>query len=74
MSVSIEDCRERFAEQADGIGCCGSVGEAAREVKLKALRATLDASIAIGGEVTEGELDQAIAARSRDLIRKGISP
>ncbi|TAN56661.1 MAG: hypothetical protein EPN26_03525 [Rhodospirillales bacterium] len=41
---------------------------------LKALRATLDASIAVGGEVTEDELDQAIAARSRDLIRKGISP
>lgn len=62
MAVSIEGRQGRFAEQA------------AREVKLKALRATLDASIAVGGEVTEDELDQAIAARSRDLIRKGISP
>lgn len=62
MAASIGDRRGRFTEQA------------AREVKLKALRATLDASIAVGGEVTEDELDQAIAARSQDLIRKDVSP
>lgn len=62
MAVSIGDRRGRLTEQA------------AREVKLKALRATLDASIAVGGEVTEDELDRAIAARCRDLSRKGISP
>lgn len=62
MAVSIVDRRGRYSDLA------------AREVKLKALRTTLDASIAVGGEVTEDELDQAVAARSRDLVCQGISP
>jgi hypothetical protein len=38
---------------------------------LLALRATLDASIAQGGEVTEDELDAALAARSAELRSAG---
>jgi antitoxin ParD1/3/4 len=42
-----------------------------REAKLAALRATLDASIAQGGEVTDEELDAAIAAKSAELKNSG---
>ena len=42
-----------------------------REAKLLALRATLEASIAMGGEVTDGEIDAAIAAKSAELRRNG---
>lgn len=81
MNVSIGDRWERFVEQAVKGGRYGSASEVVREglrlveereAKLKALRATLDASIAAGGEVAEDELDQAIAARSEELKRKGI--
>ena len=43
-----------------------------REARLLALRATLDASIAQGGEVTDEELDDALAARSIELRSKGF--
>ena len=81
MNVSIGDRWERFVEQTVKAGRYGSASEVVREglrlveereAKLKALRATLDASIAAGGEVVEDELDQAIAARSEELKRKGI--
>jgi len=36
------------------------------------LRATLDASIALGGEVTDAELDAALGARSAELRRKRV--
>ncbi len=42
-----------------------------REAKLKALRATLDASIAQGGIVTDEELDADIAATSAELRSRG---
>jgi antitoxin ParD1/3/4 len=42
-----------------------------REAKLLPLRATLDASIAQGGEVTDDELDAALAAKSAELRGKG---
>lgn len=38
-----------------------------REAKLSALRATLNASIAQGGEVDDVELDAALAVRSAEL-------
>jgi antitoxin ParD1/3/4 len=38
-----------------------------REAKLVALRATLGASRALGGEVTDAELDAALAAKSAEL-------
>jgi antitoxin ParD1/3/4 len=43
-----------------------------REAKLRALRATLDASIAAGGHVTDDQLDAALARRSANLARKGV--
>ncbi|OAN53770.1 type II toxin-antitoxin system ParD family antitoxin [Magnetospirillum moscoviense] len=81
MNVSIGDRWEQFVEQAVKAGRYSSASEVVREglrlveereAKLKALRATLDASIAAGGEVTEDELDQAIAVRSEELKGKGI--
>ncbi len=80
MNVSIGDRWERFVEQAVKAGRYGSASEVVREglrlveereAKLQALRATLEASIAAGGEVTEDELDQALAAHGEELRRKG---
>lgn len=81
MNVSIGDRWERFVEQAVKAGRYGSASEVVREglrlveereAKLQALRATLEASIAAGGEVTEDELDLALAAHGEELRRKGI--
>lgn len=81
MNVSIGDRWERFVEQAVKNGRYGSASEVVREglrlveereAKLTALRATLEASLAAGGEVGEDELDAAIAARSAELARKGV--
>lgn len=80
MNVSIGDRWERFVEQAVKAGRYGSASEVVREglrlveereAKLQALRASLEASIAAGGEVTEDELDQALAAHGEELRRKG---
>jgi hypothetical protein len=38
---------------------------------LVALRATLDASIAQGGEVTDAELDAAMSTKAAELRAKG---
>jgi len=43
-----------------------------REAKLTALRATIDGSIAAGGEVSEDQLDDALAARAGELRRQGL--
>jgi antitoxin ParD1/3/4 len=43
-----------------------------REAKLISLKAMLDASIAIGGEVTEEELDAALAAKDSELKTRGL--
>jgi len=81
MNVSIGDRWERFVEQAVKAGRYGSASEVVREglrlveereAKLKALRATLEASIAEGGEATEDELDQALVIHGEELKRKGI--
>lgn len=81
MNVSIGDRWERFVEQAVKNGRYGSASEVVREglrlveereAKLSALRATLEASLAAGGEVGEDELDAEIAARSAELARKGV--
>lgn len=81
MNVSIGDRWEQFVEQTVKAGRYGSASEVVREglrlveereAKLKELRATLEASIAAGGEVTEDELDRAIATRSEELKRKGV--
>lgn len=81
MNVSIGERWERFVEQAVKAGRYGSASEVVREglrlveereAKLQALRTTIDSAIAAGGEVSDAELDDAIAARAEELRRKGL--
>jgi antitoxin ParD1/3/4 len=81
MNVSIGDRWQGFVEQVVKEGRYGSASEVVREglrlveereARLAALRATLDASIAQGGEVTDDELDEAIAARSAAWRSAGV--
>ena len=81
MNVSIGDRWENFVDQALKAGRYSSASEVVREglrlveereTKLLALRATLEASIAAGGEVTDQEIDAAIADRSDELRRNGV--
>ncbi len=81
MNVSIGDRWEHFIDQAVKAGRYGSASEVVREglrlveereAKLTALRATIEASIAAGGQVTDEQLDDAIARRSEELTRQGI--
>jgi len=80
MNVSIGDRWQSFVDRIVKDGRYGSASEVVREglrlveereARLLALRATLDASIAQGGEVTEDELDAALAARSAELRSAG---
>jgi antitoxin ParD1/3/4 len=82
MNVSIGSRWERFVGEAVKDGRYGSASEVVREglrlveereANLRALRATLDASIAQGGEVNDVKLDEALAARSAKLAREGIA-
>ena len=43
-----------------------------REARLSALRATLEASIAAGGEVSDAELDEALDECDAALAREGM--
>lgn len=80
MNVSIGDRWQGFVDRVVKDGRYGSASEVVREglrlveereAKLASLRATLDASIAQGGEVTDAELDEALAAKSAELRRTG---
>jgi antitoxin ParD1/3/4 len=80
MNVSIGDRWQSFVDRMVKDGRYGSASEVVREglrlveereARLVALRATLDASIAAGGEVADPELDAAIAAKSAELRSKG---
>ena len=80
MNVSIGQRWQGFVERVVSEGRYGSASEVVREglrlveereAKLLALRATLDASIAQGGEVTDGELDAALSAKGAELRAKG---
>ena len=81
MNVSIGERWEHFVDQAVKAGRYGSASEVVREglrlveereAKLTALRATIDASIAAGGQVTDDQLDEALARRSSELTLKGM--
>jgi antitoxin ParD1/3/4 len=81
MNVSVGERWESFLEEAVSSGRYGSVSEVVREglrlveereAKLRALRATLNASIDKGGSATNDKLDRAIKARAADLRRRGI--
>jgi antitoxin ParD1/3/4 len=80
MNVSIGERWQGFVERVVSDGRYGSASEVVREglrlveereAKLLALQATLNASIAQGGDVTDEELDSDIAAKSAELSRKG---
>ncbi len=80
MNVSIGDRWQGFVDRLVTDGRYGSASEVVREglrlveereAKLVALRATLDASIALGGQATDAELDAAVAAKSAELRSKG---
>jgi len=80
MNVSIGDRWQGFVERIVRDGRYGSASEVVREglrlveereAKLVALRATLNAAIAAGGEVTEVELDAALAEKAAELRGKG---
>jgi antitoxin ParD1/3/4 len=81
MNVSIGERWERFVDKAVKAGRYGSASEVVREglrlveereAKLTALKAIIDASIAAGGEVTDAQLDDALAGQSQELLRQGI--
>jgi antitoxin ParD1/3/4 len=79
MNVSIGERWEGFVDRVVKDGRYGSASEVVREglrlveereAKLLALRATLDASIALGGTVTDEELDAALAEKAAELRSK----
>ncbi|CUW38202.1 Antitoxin ParD1 [Magnetospirillum sp. XM-1] len=80
MNVSIGERWESFVELAVRTGRYGSASEVVREglrlveereMKLAALRSHLDAAMAAGGEVSDADLDDALARRAEDLRRGG---
>jgi antitoxin ParD1/3/4 len=81
MNVSIGERWETFVDRIVREGRYGSASEVVREglrlveereAKLKALRRMLDASIAAGGEASEGDIDAALAAKAAQLTREGF--
>jgi antitoxin ParD1/3/4 len=80
MNVSIGDRWQVFVDRFVKEGRYGSASEVVREglrlveereAKLLAFRATLDGSIVLGGEVTDAELDAALAAKGAELGGNG---
>ncbi len=83
MNVSVGERWETFVERVVREGRYGSASEVVREglrlveereAKLLSLRATLNASIDRGGEVTDAELDETLAAKAAQLREnRGLS-
>jgi antitoxin ParD1/3/4 len=80
MNVSVGQRWEAFIEGVVQEGRYGSASEVVREglrlveereAKLRALRETLNASIAEGGSFTDEEVAAAIEARARALAKEG---
>ncbi len=80
VNVSIGDRWQAFVDRVVKDGRYGSASEVVREglrlveereARLLALRATLNASIAQGGEATDEELDAALTAKSVELRSSG---
>ena len=81
MNVSIGQRWEAFVENVVREGRYGSASEVVREglrlveereAKLQALRRTLEASLAEGGERREDEVTAALEARVAALAREGF--
>lgn len=80
MNVSIGERWEGFVENAVKSGRYGSASEVVREglrlveereARLRALRDTLNASIAEGGQTTDDELGAALEATAAELTKAG---
>ena len=80
MNVSIGQRWEEFVESIVKDGRYGSASEVVREglrlveereAKLNALRQTLDASIAEGGERTQDDVGGALNAKTKALSEEG---
>lgn len=80
MNVSIGQRWEGFVDGIVKAGRYSSASEVVREglrlveereAKLQALRDTLDASIARGGENTEDDLTRALDAKEAELAKAG---
>ena len=80
MNVSIGERWEGFVENAVKSGRYGSASEVVREglrlveereVRLRALRDMLSASIAEGGHATDDELGGVLEAKAAELARAG---
>jgi len=81
MNVSIGDRWEAFVDRIVRAGRYSSASEVVREglrpveereAKLSALRATLNASIAAGGEAGDADIDDALEAKAAQLTKDGF--
>ena len=80
MNVSLGTRWEGFVENAVKAGRYGSASEVVREglrlveereAKLQALRDTINASIARGGDLTDADIDAALDAQEMELAKAG---
>ena len=80
MNVSIGERWQAFVENVVKSGRYGSASEVVREglrlveereAKLRALKETLDASIAAGGSFSDDEVGAALEARAAELSTQG---
>ena len=80
MNVSIGERWKAFVDNVVKSGRYGSASEVVREglrlveereAKLRALRETLDASIAEGGSFSDADVDDAIEAKAAELAKQG---
>ena len=81
MNVSIGQRWEGFVESVVRSGRYGSASEVVREglrlveereARLRALRETIDASIAEGGSVTDEEMQDSLQAHAEALRQAGV--
>ena len=80
MNVSLGTRWEGFVENAVKAGRYGSASEVVREglrlveereAKLQALRDTINASIAEGGEYTDAEVGASLDAQAAEFVKAG---
>ena len=81
MNVSLGERWEDFVAAIVGEGRYGSASEVVREglrlveereIKLKALRETLEASIARGGSFTDQDIGASLDAKAAQLAKEGF--
>jgi antitoxin ParD1/3/4 len=81
MNVSVGPRWKAFVDEIVKSGRYGSASEVVREglrlveereARLRALRETLDASIAEGGDFTDGDVAGAVEAKATELSKQGF--